>query len=409
MSDRRYDLVLFGATGFTGRLVAEHLLARRGVNRDISWALAGRSRSKLEAVREDLQGADPPEPIALVEADSADPKSLTRLAESARVVCTTVGPYTRYGSDLVAACAAAGTHYCDLTGEVPWIAEMIDAHQATAEASGARILHCCGFDSIPSDLGTWFVQQAMQEQHGVYAPRVRGRVGKSQGSASGGTIASMLVVVEQAARDRRLRRRLRDKYFLYPAGETPGPEVRDQIGAAYDPRFERWTAPFVMSLINERVVRRTNALRGFPWGRDFNYDESMLCSNRAQALGVSLALGAGVLGVGTGPGRKLAQRFLPEPGEGPAREARERGFFEVFFHAEHPQDSDLDLRARVYGDRDPGYGATSRMLGETALCLTEDDMDLPGGLWTPASALGAKLLSRLEAHAGISFSLVAPA
>jgi short subunit dehydrogenase-like uncharacterized protein len=283
---------------------------------------------------------------------------------------------------------------------------MIEAHQSTAESSGARIVHCCGFDSIPSDLGTWFVQQQMQELHGVQARRVRGRVGKTRGSASGGTIASMMVVVEEAARDRTLRRRLRDKYLLYPAGEERGPTARDQAGAVYDPRFERWTAPFVMSLINERVVRRSNALLGFPWGRDFDYDESMLCSSRAQALSVSLAMGAGMLTVGTGPGRRLAQRFLPEPGEGPDREAREKGFFELFFHAEHPDDPEKDLRARVYGDRDPGYGATSRMLGEAALCLAADEPDVDGGIWTPASALAPALIPRLEAHAGISFSLV---
>jgi len=406
MGDRAYDLVLFGATGFTGRLVAEHLYERVGAAGTLRWALAGRSTAKLENVRTQLQGPTPRHPIDLIEADSGDPAGLRRLAGQTRVICSTVGPYTRYGSDLVAACAAQGTHYCDLTGEVPWIARMIDAHQTTAESSGARIVHCCGFDSIPSDLGTWFVQQAMEDQHGVRARRVRGRIGKTRGTASGGTVASMLVVVEDAARDPALRRALRDKYLLYPTGEAPGPRVRDQVGAAFDPRFEAWTAPFVMSLINERVVRRSNALLAFPWGRDFDYDESMLCRNRAQALSVSLAMGAGMLTVATGPGRRIAQRFLPAPGEGPDREAREKGFFELFFHAEHPEDRARDLRARVYGDRDPGYGATSRMLGEAALCLAEDELAVEGGLWTPASALAPSLLPRLERHAGLSFRLV---
>lgn len=406
MGERTYDLVLFGATGFTGKLVAEHLHARIGANGPLRWALAGRNESKLEAVRRQLQGASPAQAIPLIAADSSDADTLRKLAGQARVICSTVGPYTRHGSDLVAACASEGTHYCDLTGEVPWIAKMIEAHQASAEASGARIVHCCGFDSIPSDLGTWFAQQAMQERHGTVANRVRGRVGKTRGTASGGTIASMMVVIEDASRDAALRRRLSDKYLLYPAGEARGPKVQDQRGAVFDPRFERWTAPFVMSLINERVVRRSNALLGFPWGRDFDYDESMLCSSRAQALSISLAMGAGMLTAATGPGRKLARRFLPEPGDGPDLEAREKGFFELFFHAEHPTDASLAVRARVYGDRDPGYGATSRMLGEAALCLAEDEPATAGGIWTPASALAPQLLPRLENHAGISFSLV---
>lgn len=406
MGGRRYDLILFGATGFTGRLVAEHLHARIGSSGGLNWALAGRSESRLNAVRSGLVGRTATDAIDIVVADSANSVSLDALAASTRVVCSTVGPYARYGSELVAACARAGTHYCDLSGEVHWIARMIRAHQAVAEASGARLVPCCGFDSIPSDLGTWFVQQAMAERYGLSALRVHGRVGKTRGSASGGTIASMLGVLEEATADPALRRRLRDKYLLYPEGEPGGPPVTDQAGPRFDPAFDRWTAPFVMALINERVVRRSNALLGFPWSREFDYDESALCESRAQAIAVSLAMGAGLLGVSTAPGRALARRVLPAPGEGPDCEAREAGFFELFFEAEHPDGRSPGLRARVTGDRDPGYGATSRMLGEASLCLAEDSLPVGGGFWTPASALAPQLIPRLQKHAGLSFEIL---
>ena len=409
MTDNRnteFELILLGATGFTGALVAEYLLERYGSDGELRWALAGRSEARLAALREQLQTGREEAPLPLIVADNHDRASLDALVARSAVVCSTVGPYSLHGTELVAACAAAGTDYCDLTGEVPWIADSIAAHQETAEASGARIVHCCGFDSIPSDLGTWFVQQAMHARHGVYAGRVRGRVGRTRGGASGGTVASLLAVMEQASADPALRRRLRDKYLLYPAGEAPGPRRRDQAGAVWDPRFERWTAPFVMALINERVVRRSNALLGFPWGRDFDYDESSLCRGRLQALAVSAAMGGGMLAAASGPGRALLRRLLPAPGEGPDRAAREAGHFELLFYAEHPSDRALDLRARVTGDRDPGYGATSRMLGEAAVCLARDALPAGGGIWTPASALAPALLPRLEAHAGLQFTLL---
>jgi short subunit dehydrogenase-like uncharacterized protein len=405
MAEREYDLVLLGATGFTGRLVAEYLLEQYGVDGDLRWAIAGRSAGKLEALRREL-GAEGDAALPMLVADNQDTASLQALVRQTGVVCSTVGPYARYGTPLVEACADSGTHYCDLTGEVPWIASNIANFQDRAEASGARIVHCCGFDSIPSDLGTWFVQRAMQEQHGVVAHRVRGRVGRTRGGASGGTVASLLGVLEDAQGDAALRRQLRDKYLLYPAGEAPGPAQRDQLGASYDPRFERWTCPFVMALINERVVRRSNALLGFPWGRDFNYDEAQLCSSRGQALMISAAMGAAMLTASSGPGRRLVARLLPKPGEGPDRQSRENGCFELFFHAEHPRDRSLDLRARVAGDRDPGYGATSRMLGEAAACLALDDLSVAGGIWTPASALAEALLPRLETNAGLQFQLL---
>jgi len=305
----------------------------------------------------------------------------------------------------VAACASSGTHYCDLTGEVQWMARVIPEYQAAAEASGARLVHTCGFDSIPSDMGTWFLQQRMLERHGVPAHYVKARVGRNKGSASGGTIASMLEVLDEAKRDRSVRKLLTNPYALCPPGTT-GLDGPDQASARYDSDFERWTCPFIMAAINGRVVRRTHCLLGKPWGEDFQYDESQLCSSRAQALRNTLAMGAAMAGLATGPGRKLLQRFLPKPGEGPSREQREAGHYELFFHGVHPQERALDLRVRVAGQLDPGYGSTSRMLAEAAVCLAQDPLEIGGGFWTPVSGLGDHLLTRLRENAGLTFEEV---
>lgn len=408
MPKRPYDLVLFGATGFTGQLVAEYLFEHYGVDKQLRWAIAGRNRAKLEALRCSLQGEAPAAQLPILEADSTDVKALASVAKQTRAICSTVGPYAQHGTLLVAACAKHGTDYCDLTGEVPWVAQMIRDYQAVAEASGARIVHSCGFDSIPSDLGTWYVQEEMYRAHGVYAARVRGRVGKTRGAASGGTVLSLMGVLEAAIKDSEIRRGLRDKYWLYPAGEPPGPAVKDQLGPRFDPRFEQWTTPFVMAQINERVVRRSNALLEFPWGRDFNYDESLLCKNRSQAIAISAGMGAALVGALNPLGRRLMAHWLPKAGEGPDREARERGCFELFFLAEHPNKAGVDVRVSVTGDRDPGYGSTSRMLGEAAVCLASGESTVGGGIWTPASALAAALIPRLQKNAGLRFSLQTP-
>ena len=402
---REYDLVIWGATGFTGALVAEYLAQTYGTEGPLRWALAGRSEGKLQQLQASLQRHCGGEPIPIIIADSEDPDTLQNMVRRTRVMCTTVGPYARYGTPLVAACATSGTHYCDLTGEVQWMARVIPEYQAAAEASGARLVHSCGFDSIPSDLGTWYLQQRMLQRHGVPAHCVKARVGRNKGTASGGTIASMLEVLDEAKRDRNVRKLLTDPYALCPPG-TAGLDGPDQAGVRYDSDFHQWTSPFVMAAINGRVVRRSHYLLGKPWGEDFQYDESQLCSSRAQALRNTLALGAAMAGLATAPGRKLLGRFLPKPGEGPSREQREAGHYELFFHGVHPQDSALDLRVRVAGTLDPGYGSTARMLAEAAVCLAQDPLTVAGGFWTPASGLGDHLLQRLQERAGLTFEEV---
>jgi short subunit dehydrogenase-like uncharacterized protein len=406
MAEREFDLVVWGATGFTGQLVVEYLCERYGVDGELNWAIAGRNRNKLEQLRSRCLPASSTEQLPLLLADSDDPDSLADMVARTRVICATVGPYARHGTPLVAACAEAGTDYCDLTGEVQWMAQVIPAYEATARASGARIVHTCGFDSIPSDLGTWFLQQQMLATHGVAATRVKARVGRNRGAASGGTIASMLNMMEEAMRDPTVRKTLANPYALYPQEEAPGKDRADQGGPRYDPDFRQWTAPFLMAAVNTRVVRRSNALLGFPWGRDFRYDEAMLSSSRMHATGNSIAAGTGMLALALRPGRKLAQRFLPAPGEGPSRKQREAGHYEIYFHGIHPDDRSKDMRARVTGDMDPGYGSTSKMLGEAAVCLALDEAEVEGGFWTPASALDGKLLERLRDHAGLTFDIV---
>ncbi len=403
MSGRTHDVVVFGATGFTGRLVAEHL-ASRGEAAG-AWAIAGRNAEKLAAVTADL-GVEVPQLVV----DATDHEQVAAMAASTKVVCTTVGPYARFGEPLVRACAEAGTDYVDLTGEPQWVRRMIDAHHDTAVASGARLVHCCGFDSIPSDLGTAFAQQTMHEVHGTHASRVRLRVKGARGGASGGTLASMVQVMEEAGADPAVARVVADPYSLLPAGERVGPHVATSARPTYDETFSSWTGPFVMEMINAKVVRRTNALLGYPWGREFVYGEAVLTGDgiagRARATAIAAGTGGGALALSNRLVRDLADRVLPDSGTGPDAAAREAGFFDMRIVAEHPEDRSRDVVVKVTGDRDPGYGATSRMLGEAALTLAQGESAVGGGSWTPASALGGALRARLVDHAGMTFEVV---
>lgn len=406
MSNREFDVIVWGATGFTGQLVVEYLSETYGVDGELRWAIAGRNRSKLETVRQSCLAEGQRDKLPILIADSADPGSLARLAQQSNVICTTVGPYAKYGTPLVAACVEAGTHYCDLTGEVQWMAQVIPQYQKAAEASGARIVHTCGFDSVPFDMGNWYLQQVMFERYGVYARQVKARVGRNRGAASGGTIASILNMMEEARQDPSIRRQVANPYALYPEGTPAGQDGPDQTGAIFDPDFNQWTSPFIMAAINTRVVRRSNALLGFPWSEEFRYDEATLNTSRYKATLTSVAGVIGLLTLAMGPTRRLAQRFLPKPGEGPTREQREAGYYEVFFRGLDPNDRSRDTTIKVSGDLDPGYGSTSRMLGEAAVCLARDELTVGGGFWTPASALGGKYLERLTTKAGLTFEVI---
>lgn len=404
---REFDIVLMGATGFTGRLVAEYLLNRHGADGELRWALAGRSQEKLDRVRRDLgESADS---LPVIVADSHDADSLDALVQRARVICTTVGPYALHGSELVAACTRHGTDYCDLSGEVPWMRRMIDAHLDAARASGARIVHCCGFDSIPSDLGVWFLQKAAVERFGKPLERVRLRVKAAKGGLSGGTFASMLNIVEESRRDEQTAKVLKNPYALCPADARKGPRQPYVNGPKFDDAIGAWAAPFIMAAINTRVVHRSNALQDYAYGKDFRYDEAVLTGpgfgGRLKATTVSLGMGAFALGAAMGPTRSLLKKVvLPKAGDGPSAEQREAGFFNLI--VEGRTDDGKTLRARVRGDRDPGYGSTSKMLGEAAVCLARDiGNEIGGGFWTPATALDGKLVERLARHAGVTFEV----
>ena len=398
--DRSFDLVIYGATGFTGALVAEYLHQTQS---GLSWAIAGRSQRKLDLLKDRINAPD----LETIVADSESSDDMRRLVTSTRVVISTVGPYARFGTPLVEACAAEGTHYCDLTGEPQWMASIFERVSPLAEETGARLIHCCGFDSIPSDLGVFVAQQRMMNQHGLFATKVSGRMGKSKGAVSGGTVASMLLAVEQAVSDPIARKVLNDPYGLYPSELSPGSDGPDQRGVRWDDRFESWTGPFVMAAINSKVVRRSNALASLVYGADFSYDESLLVDNRRSGLLMAGGMSIGMAALAIPQLRRLISKRLPQPGEGPSVSERENGFFEFFVHAHHPTDSEKDVRICVKGKRDPGYGATSRMLAQAGLSLAFDDLDVEGGIWTPASALGNHLVNRL-ADVDIIFEDVSP-
>jgi short subunit dehydrogenase-like uncharacterized protein len=396
---REYDIIIWGATGFTGKLVTRYMQQNYGSG-NLKWAIGGRSSGKLEALHAD--GV----PIEI--ADAHDTGALAELVQKTRVILTTVGPYARYGSELVAACAEHGTHYCDLTGEVHWMRQMIDQHQSAAQQSGARIVHTCGFDSIPSDLGTYFVQKQMLDRHGVPANHVKYRTRAFKGGFSGGTVDSMMAMMEQAQTNPGIMDIIADPYALND--KYRGLDGRDSNQPFYDADFSSWVGPFVMAAINTRVVRRSNELLDNLYGHDFRYDEGSLTSDGPLGMMSATAVGMGTTAMNGAaaftPVRRLLQSLLPKPGEGPSQQTIDTGFFEIELLGKHPQDRTLDVRARVCGDKDPGYGSTAKMLSEAAVCLAQDELPVGGGFWTPASAMGDALLKRLPANAGVTFELL---
>jgi short subunit dehydrogenase-like uncharacterized protein len=402
---RPFDLILLGATGFTGQLVAEALARRLAALPTTRWALAGRDLAKLEGVRAALAQQHPTAAdLPLLTADSGDPDSLRALASQARVICSTVGPYAKYGSALVAACVSERADYCDLTGEVHWVWEMIAKHHAAAQAAGVQLVHCCGFDSIPSDLGVLTLQQFAQTTYGAPCEEVALAVVRSKGGVSGGTTASMLGTIEALRADPSLRRVLGNPYSLLPEGHPPGPRVPDQMGPRFDPLLGRWTAPFIMAAVNTRVVHRSNALLGDAYGAGFRYREVVQCARGPKGAVIAGALSAAIGGlVGAlawSPSRRLLTRYaLPAPGQGPSPEVIASGYFEMRLvgRGHDPNRAPFEVSCDVRGQRDPGYGATADMLSEAALCLAHDRPYAHGGVLTPAVALGERLTERLRA------------
>jgi len=388
MSDREFDVIIFGATGFTGRLVAEYIQNEYGP--DVNWAMAGRSGDKLSEIR-DLMGVS--KDVALIVADSHDRTSLDAMAARTKVVITTVGPYQLYGEELVAACVANGTDYVDLCGEPAWMRDIIHNYTDAAKASGARIVLSCGFDSIPFDLGVYFLQQKAIKEFGAPCPRVRGRVRKMKGTFSGGTAASFMETMKRAATQPEILDWLKNPFSLTP--DFQGPAQPSGHKVIYEEDLDTWSAPFVMASINTKNIHRSNALLGHEYGTGFSYDEMMA----------------------TGPGEKgeQAAHYVandksmatnpPKPGEGPSKEERETGFYDVMFVGDGPNGE--RIVAGVTGDKDPGYGSTSKIITESALCLAHDvtSNEVAGGVYTTAPAMGSKLINRLTEHAGLTFEI----
>lgn len=401
-----FDVVVFGATSFVGQLITRYLFDQYGVDGTVRWAIAGRSESKLLALRTTLGESGRTLPILV--ADSQSPESLERLCGQTKVVISTVGPYALYGEPLIKACAETGTDYCDLTGEAPWIKRMIERYEATAQHTGARIVHSCGYDSIPSDMGVYFLQQQAKERFGGYCPSVKMRVKAIRGGVSGGTLASLLNLVKEASGDAALRKDLANPYSICPPVDYVRPEQKPILSVAYDDDAKAWMAPFVMAAVNERVVQRSNAL--LHYSKKFMYNEAMLTGRSPLgflgASAVTLGLGGFMLTLSISPLRALIKRFLPKPGEGPSSEAQRNGFFvhEVFGQTEAGQ----TLTIRVSGDRDPGYGSTAKMIAQAGLSLAQDiaKNDKPGGFYTPASMFGDYLIKRLQRFAGLTFDEV---
>ena len=387
--DRPLDIVVYGATGYTGRLVAEHFVREYGKREGgPKWAMAGRSLSKLEQVR-DLIGAPASTPLIIADAD--DPASLDAMCQQTRVVLTTVGPYQLYGDALVAACAKSGTDYADLCGEPAWMREQIDAHHETAKSTGARICFSSGFDSIPFDLGVLMLQKEAVERFGAPAPRVKGRVRAMAGTFSGGTAASLTETMKAVAKKPKLALLLNDPFALTPGFD--GPDQPNGMIPRHEEETGKWAAPFIMATINTKNVHRTNFLRGHPYGEDFRYDEMMVTSpGEAGKAAANAALEMLKNPFGAKP---------PKPGEGPTPEQRENGFYDVLFIGLMPDDR--TIRYGVKGKYDPGYGSTSRMLAETGMALLDSDAE--GGVGTPGSFLGEALVERLRDHAEISFEV----
>lgn len=410
-NNRPYAVVLYGATSFVGQITAHYLTeflsnAKDKNGENVTWAIAGRDEEKLNELQSELASK-----VDIIIADSNDAASLDKMTKQAQVIISTVGPYLKYGEPLIKSCANHGTDYVDLTGEAIFIKDMMDKYQDAAKQSGARIVNSCGFDSIPSDLGVYFTQQQAQEKFGSTCDVIHMRVKAAKGGLSGGTIASMATIFEEVGQDKSRRKQVANPYLLNDDKDAPNVRQDNVSKPEYDDEHKRWLAPFVMASINTRIVHRSNQLLGYEYGRDFKYDEAMWMKDGVKGKLSSYAMSAGLMGFATAmmikPSRELlSKHVLPKSGSGPSKEEQENGYFDIRLFGKTGKNDTINTK--VTGDKDPGYGSTSRMLSQAALCLAQDisKEDVGGGFWTPASAMGARLIERLEAHSGLSFEVI---
>jgi short subunit dehydrogenase-like uncharacterized protein len=406
----QFDVIVFGATSFVGQILAQYLTDTfNGPKQEtLNWAIAGRSQTKLDEVTATINKPQ----LTTIIADAHDEAAIKAMCEQAKVIISTVGPYALYGETLVKVCAETGTDYCDLTGEVQWIDRMLKKYETSAKASGARIVHCSGFDSIPSDMGVYFTQREAHKSLGEYCSNISMRVKAAKGGASGGTIASMLNITEEVMKDPALRKDLVNPYLICPENHGNTARQFDTKKPTFDQNFNGWTAPFIMAAINTRVVLRSNALIDNMYGNDFKYDEAMLVGKgfkgRLTATAIVAGLAAFFIGAALKPTRWVLENYvLPKPGEGPSPKEQIEGYYDIRFVGKTP--SGKEIRSKAVGQGDPGYGSTSQMLGQVGACLALDKdlmADKEGGFWTTSTLFGDRLIERLEKDAQLKFEVI---
>ena len=398
---KEFDIIIWGATGFTGRLVAEYIFKNYSSEK-LNWAIAGRDKKKLINVRDKI--AD--ENIPIIIADSFDEVSLTKMTQRTKVICSTVGPYSKYGSLLVKSCIKTNTHYCDLAGEAQWIRKIVDTYHQEAKNKKIRIVNSCGFDSIPSDIGVYFIYKNLPDVN-IKLDKISMRVSGFKGSLSGGTYASMNNIITEASKDRLIGKILTNPYGLNPEGQRSGPDKRDLNKVKYDEDSKSWIAPFMMAGINTKIVRRSNALSNYSYGKNFTYDESVMTGDGFRGRIRAIISVLPLIFLSAKPGsllKRIFNFFTPKPGQGPNENERENGYYSMRFYIRYNDKS--RALVRVTGDRDPGYGSTSKMLAESAICLSKDSLKDTYGVITPSIAMGDQILDRLQAKAGLTFKFI---
>lgn len=406
MKSNQYDIVIFGATSFVGKLICEYMIEQFS-NDEFSWVLAGRSESKLNALKTSL--GDKAKDLPIIVADANDLDALKSMCEQTKVVMSTVGPYDLYGETLIQACVTTGTDYCDLTGEPHWIKKMLESYEEAAKESGARIVHCTGFDSIPSDLGVYYTQREAMKKFGSNCSKIKMRIKNMRGGASGGTIATALNIAKELKEKPEVRRDMVNPYSL--CSKDHGFKTRQKsIKIEFDKKLNTWVAPFFMSSINTRIVHRSNMLSDKSYGQNFEYSEGVMTGKgfkgKNRARGIYWGLASFFAGAGFRPIRAFLGRFvLPKPGEGPSVKAQNSGFYDFRFIG--TTEDGQEIKTKVYGDMDPGYGSTSKIISQAAVCLAEQvSDDVKGGFWTPATILGDQIIDRLNAHSGVTFEIL---
>ena len=396
-----FDIIIWGATGFTGRLVAEYIFKNYSSEK-LNWAIAGRDKKKLINVRDEIADKN----IPIIIADSFDEMSLTKMTQKTKVICSTVGPYSKYGSLLVKSCIKTNTHYCDLAGEAQWIRKIVDTYHQEAKNKKIRIVNSCGFDSIPSDMGVYFIHKNLPDVN-IKLDNISMRLSGFKGSLSGGTYASMNNIITEASKDSLIRKILTNPYGLNPEGQRSGPDKRDLNKVKYDEDSKSWIAPFMMAGINTKIVRRSNALSNYSYGKNFTYNESVMTGDGFKGRIKAIISVLPLIFLSAKPGsllKRIFNYFTPKPGQGPNENERENGYYSMRFYIRYNDKS--RALVRVTGDRDPGYGSTSKMLAESAICLSKDSLKDTYGIITPSIAMGDQILDRLQAKAGLTFKFI---